>query len=115
MTARTNVDWNAERTVYAQLGKQIREARIEAGLRQEDLARYIGMTRSSVANIETGRQHISAYTLLSIHGLLGITFDGLAPDPERRVDVAARGRLVAENETLRRRIVEVRKLLAGAE
>jgi len=42
--------------VLDQLGAVVKERRKALGLRQEDLAKAIGLSRASVANIETGRQ-----------------------------------------------------------
>lgn len=69
---------------YRELGAAIREARMTAGITQADLARIIGLTRSSIANIEGGRQVTTPYTVARIHGLLGLELAGLAPDPAER-------------------------------
>lgn len=37
-------------------GQRLRAARIAAGMLQEDLARYVGRSRSSLANMEAGKQ-----------------------------------------------------------
>ena len=45
------------RTPYRrQYGRRIQLARERAGLTQSQFAELVGMTRSSIANIETGRQ-----------------------------------------------------------
>jgi transcriptional regulator with XRE-family HTH domain len=41
---------------YPAFGERVKQAREAAGLTQLDLAKKIGLTRSSVANIEAGRQ-----------------------------------------------------------
>lgn len=102
-----------ERATYEQIGKQIRESRSALGMTQNELAAYLGLTRSSVANIEAGRQAISAYTLLRVHGLMGLAFPGLVPDPDKRRAVSASRRLVDENAKLRQRIARVRNFLNG--
>lgn len=49
-----------------ELGRRIRDARLEAGLTQEQLAARVRMSRSSVANIELGDQAPPAYRLALI-------------------------------------------------
>ncbi len=44
--------------IYVAFGDAIRNARTALGLRQEDLAHKVGITRASIANIETGRQRV---------------------------------------------------------
>lgn len=45
--------------LLAELGSRIRAARLACGLSQAELASKIGMTRSSVANLESGRQDMT--------------------------------------------------------
>lgn len=45
--------------VSSVLGQRIREARKEAGISQEELGRRIGLGKSGISKIETGRTHIS--------------------------------------------------------
>lgn len=46
------------KNTYRMLGVAIREARIKARKTQSELADCVGLTRTSVANIEAGRQRI---------------------------------------------------------
>jgi transcriptional regulator with XRE-family HTH domain len=56
----------------AQIGARIRDLRKDRGLRQADLAQILGLSRSSVANIEAGRQgQISLTHLQQIADALG--------------------------------------------
>lgn len=43
---------------YKRFGQNIRNIRIACGLTQERLANRVGMTRTSVVNIEAGRQRV---------------------------------------------------------
>jgi transcriptional regulator with XRE-family HTH domain len=45
-----------ERKVYAPIGARVREARERAGYKQGELAAHVGWTRTSVVNLEQGRQ-----------------------------------------------------------
>jgi transcriptional regulator with XRE-family HTH domain len=53
-------------------GDRVQAARKTAGLSQTDLAALIGLTRSSVANIEAGRQASSAEGAVAIANALGV-------------------------------------------
>lgn len=59
--------------VYEKLGKNIRQARLRAGLTQEQLAKVIGLTRTSVNNIEHGRQKLLVHTLIDIANACNIS------------------------------------------
>ncbi|GAA0719301.1 helix-turn-helix domain-containing protein [Dactylosporangium roseum] len=48
---------------YADAGQRINRARRSAGLTQAQLAAAAGLTRSSVANVEAGRQRIPLHVL----------------------------------------------------
>lgn len=52
--------------LYAEIGKRIRDARERHGLTQEDLATAISLTRTSITNIERGRQRFLLHTLYDI-------------------------------------------------
>lgn len=53
------------------MGKQIRALRKVRGMSQSDLAFYCGLTRTSIANIEGGRQNVSLVRLNDIATALG--------------------------------------------
>jgi transcriptional regulator with XRE-family HTH domain len=52
--------------LYAKIGENIREHRKDAKLKQENLAKMIGLNRSSVAQIESGKQAITIFTLYQL-------------------------------------------------
>lgn len=53
------------------LARRLREAREAAGLKQEDVARHLGMSRSSVAQIELGNRAVSSLELDLLARLYG--------------------------------------------
>jgi len=55
------------------LGQRIRNAREGASVRQDQLARSVGLSRTSITNIERGRQGIQVYLLVRIVEVLGCT------------------------------------------
>ena len=75
----------------APIGVRIARRRQALGMRQEDLARKLGVSKSSVANWETGK-HFPQRKLGAVEEVLGISLDdaGLEPDPYPNVppDVA---------------------------
>jgi transcriptional regulator with XRE-family HTH domain len=52
--------------LYAKIGESIREHRKDAKLKQENLAKMIGLNRSSIAQIESGKQAITIFTLYQL-------------------------------------------------
>lgn len=54
------------------LGDLIRSVRARMGLTQKEFAPMLGVTRSSVANIEAGRQEVAASRLLPLLLDLGV-------------------------------------------
>jgi transcriptional regulator with XRE-family HTH domain len=66
-------------TFYIELGRCIREARLKNNLTQEALAALVSLTRTSVTNIEKGRQQVLVHTLLDIATALGVPPDVLLP------------------------------------
>jgi transcriptional regulator with XRE-family HTH domain len=56
---------------YEKIGKKLQEAREEAGLSQEELARKIGCTQASLSNYELGKRRLYLADLQRIGQLLG--------------------------------------------
>jgi len=67
--------------LYIQLGKRIREVRDAKGLTQDGLAKASYLSRTSITNIEKGRQHIPLHTLYVISTALDVKVADLLPDP----------------------------------
>jgi DNA-binding XRE family transcriptional regulator len=57
--------------VYRRLGQWVRQARKRRGLRQEDVAALMGLTRTSIVNIEAGRQRVLLHDALALLVILG--------------------------------------------
>ena len=65
-----------------QIGRNIREIRLEKGIGQTELVRRlqlegISMTRETLVKIERGTQHIQAVQLRGIRDALGATYEEL--------------------------------------
>jgi len=65
--------------LYAGLGRAVRSARQQKNVTQDQLAKAVGLTRTSVVNIEKGRQKVPLDTLYEIASALGTTVQNLLP------------------------------------
>jgi len=69
------------------LGKRLRRARVAAGLTQQTLANRSGVSRPSIANIESGRQGTDVSVLLRLADTCGVSVGYLADhEPGPTVD-----------------------------
>lgn len=75
------MDWNEEsiKRLYGEIGARIRSARKQRGWSQVDLADAVGLTRSSIANIEAGRQRAPAHIVVLIAHTLDVSVEALLP------------------------------------
>ncbi len=65
---------------YAEVGRRVRVARERAGLTQDALAMCVTLSRTSVTNIEKGRQKVLLHTFCSLAEALSIEPATLLPD-----------------------------------
>ena len=90
---------------YERVGVQVREARLENNLTQAALAARISLTRSSIANLEAGRQRIPLHLIVVIADVLGVEASDLIPssllEPTRNEHSSIRERLTEESESTR--------------
>lgn len=63
------------------LADRLRKARLHAGLEQAELAREIGIGRSTIVNYEAGRTRPSRPVLVSWAMRCGVSFEWLSQDP----------------------------------
>lgn len=52
--------------LYTHVGEKVRSARLAAGVSQDVLAQRVSLTRSSIANLEAGRQRIALHIFVAI-------------------------------------------------
>ena len=71
--------------LYEAFGRLVRKHREngkkENRLTQDRLGALVGLSRTSITNIEKGRQHVSLHQLYRIADALGVTPDVLLPPP----------------------------------
>ncbi|MGH9688469.1 MAG: helix-turn-helix transcriptional regulator [Candidatus Acidiferrales bacterium] len=70
--------------VCKNFGELLRRRRREARLSQKAFAREIGLSRTSVTNIERGRQAVTLPTLYAMADVLGRQVADLLPAPKTR-------------------------------
>jgi transcriptional regulator with XRE-family HTH domain len=65
---------------YRFVGSKVRSARIAAGISQTLLASRVGLTRSSITNIEAARQRVPLYHFVLISRALNREISELLPE-----------------------------------
>ena len=65
--------------LYLEFGRLLREARTAADLTQQEVAGRVGLTRTSITNIERGSQHISLHQLFLLANAVGRNPTDLLP------------------------------------
>lgn len=71
---------NYEEMIYRMIGDSIRRQREKAGIKQEQLAQEIHVSRPSIANYESGKQAIYISDLYLIAKSLKVKIGELLPD-----------------------------------
>lgn len=62
---------------WTDIGRQVRDARLAAGMSQQDLADAVGLERSKVAKVETGARRLDALELVRFSAALRVSMDYL--------------------------------------
>lgn len=70
--------------IYRTIGERIRARRSELGFSQTQLGQKVSLTRSSIANIEAGRQRPMLHTVMQIADELNLQLQDLLPTVERQ-------------------------------
>lgn len=70
----------SDKTLYQAIGSAVRQARISASLSQDDLAKAVHMTRTSITNLEGGRQQVPLHTLYAVAREVGCKIIDLLPE-----------------------------------
>lgn len=68
-----------EYEVRTYVGARVKTLRLEQGMSQGDLAEGIGMVRTSITNIEVGRQRLLVPSFINIALVLGVEMANLLP------------------------------------
>lgn len=70
---------HAERLFWIELGFRIALAREAKGQTQGTLARRVGLSRTSICNLESGRQRTGLWELSRVAAALGVNLKRLIP------------------------------------
>jgi transcriptional regulator with XRE-family HTH domain len=101
-----------EADFYQQVGRLIFAARRDR-LTQEQLADRVALTRTSITNIEKGRQRIMLHTLAQIAAALGVTTTELLPrvdgDAGKKLNQMLRDHPKKERDWIRSSLTTVTK------
>jgi transcriptional regulator with XRE-family HTH domain len=87
---------NDQKAFYVYVGQRIREERDRMGLTQEALASLVSLTRTSITNIEKGRQKLLLHTFVDIVNALQSSPSELLPEidisPEKELKELLKGK-----------------------
>ncbi len=68
--------------IYVYVGQAVREHRDRCGFAQQELADAVGLTRTSITNLEQGRQQTPLHVLCRVADHLGVALKDLLPDTQ---------------------------------
>src|SRR5262245_37572344 len=68
------------KSFYVSVGKKVKQARENNSYTQEELAAKVSLSRTSITNIELGRQQFMAHTLIEIAIALSVPPASLLPE-----------------------------------
>jgi transcriptional regulator with XRE-family HTH domain len=68
--------------IYLDFGQRLRKARRQAKLTQEALGKRVGLSRTSITNIEQGNQHVGLHLLYELAKAVGLRPVELLPDEQ---------------------------------
>lgn len=87
--------------IYMEIGLRLKEARKKKGYNQEQLATGLGLTRTSIVNIERGRQCMTIENLIKSCAILDCEpKDLLPPTPKAVAKEINKVKRVVESKTL---------------
>jgi transcriptional regulator with XRE-family HTH domain len=72
--------------LYKEFGRLLKAARKDARLTQNEVAGRVGLSRTSITNIERGTQHIPLHQLFLLASAVGVTPAALLPDQKAAIE-----------------------------
>lgn len=72
---------------YERFGDRVRRARTALGLNQQALGNAVGLNRTSISNIEQGRQRVALHMLFAFADALKVEPEMLLPASTGQTDV----------------------------
>ena len=94
----------------ASINEKLKMMREKAGLRQEQIADYLGVTQTFISQVETGEKNLTVDQLESIANLYGYSLASFASmeEDEHPIQFAFRAQDVSQNDL--RMIAEISKI-----
>jgi transcriptional regulator with XRE-family HTH domain len=84
---------------YREFGRRLARARQDSGLSQELLGQRVALSRTSIVNIEKGRQRVPLHMLIEMADALGIASTELLPRKATTGDGASIGLRSVDDDT----------------
>lgn len=91
-------------SLYRLFGDRVRELREKKSVTQEELARRVDLSRTSITNIEKGRQRVLLHQAVDIAYALDANVRELMPKAEKVEDAALRPDIARVVEILKNEI-----------
>ncbi|MFK5915548.1 MAG: helix-turn-helix domain-containing protein [Woeseiaceae bacterium] len=82
---------------YTSFGRIICSKRKFAGYTQGELAKELGVSRTTIANIEGGRQKTPLHMIYILGPLLGVQVHDLLPEP---IGISIKSNIISSNEQI---------------
>lgn len=80
----------AVEALYARFGRELRRVRRKKRITQQGLAQRVNLGRTSIVNIESGRQRVHLHTFLDLADALDVSPPDLLPEePESLPEIAS--------------------------
>ena len=80
----------SDEQIYFIIGRKIKETRTRLSITQTELAKKIGMVRTSLTNIESGEQKLPIHVLYKIADILKVPITDLLPEiAVEEIDISA--------------------------
>jgi transcriptional regulator with XRE-family HTH domain len=77
-------------TIYARFGRELRRVRRAKRMTQDELAQRVNLGRTSIVNIESGRQRVHLHTFVELADALDVSPTDLLPEePESVPEIAS--------------------------
>lgn len=85
--------------LYVRFGRELRRVRRRKKMTQSELADRVALGRTSIVNIESGRQRVHLHTFLELASALDVDPEELLPEiPEQLPEIALRVGTLPEPE-----------------
>lgn len=92
---------------YAELGENIKNYRTKQGYSQDELAKFLDLTRTSVVNIEKGRQRPPLHTVYDLAVFFNVAITDLLPSKDEKQQIDLRKSVKESISTIEKKFKDV--------